>query len=49
MSKQTPRRPNIPLVVSDQERQRGWQPTRVQLPWRDRLLAEGLELTQHYT
>jgi arylsulfatase len=49
MSKQTPRRPNILLVVSDQERQRGWLPPSVQLPWRDRLRAEGLELTQHYT
>jgi arylsulfatase A-like enzyme len=36
-------------VVSDQERQRSWLPSSVQLPWRDRLRAEGLELTQHYT
>ncbi|HUO48370.1 MAG TPA: sulfatase-like hydrolase/transferase [Acidimicrobiales bacterium] len=43
------RRPNILLVVSDQERQRGWLPAGVELPWRDRLLAEGLEFTRYYT
>ncbi len=41
--------PNILLVVSDQERNRGWLPPSVRLPWRDRLRAEGLELTRHYT
>lgn len=41
--------PNILLVVSDQERNRGWLPTGVRLPWRDRLRSEGLELTRHYT
>jgi arylsulfatase A-like enzyme len=41
--------PNILLVVSDQERHRGWLPTGVRLPWRDRLRSEGLELTRHYT
>src|SRR3954470_10402585 len=41
--------PNILLVVSDQERQRGWLPPDVRLPWRDRLRAEGLEMTRHYT
>jgi arylsulfatase A-like enzyme len=41
--------PNILLVVSDQERQRGWLPPSVQMPWRDRLRAEGLELTRYYT
>ena len=41
--------PNILLVVSDQERNRGWLPPSVRLPWRDRLRAEGLELTSHYT
>jgi arylsulfatase A-like enzyme len=43
------RRPNILLVVSDQERQRGWLPPSVSLPWRERLLAEGLEFTRYYT
>jgi len=43
------RRPNILLVVSDQERQRGWLPPSVTLPWRDRLLAEGLEFTRYFT
>ncbi|MHB8681720.1 MAG: sulfatase-like hydrolase/transferase [Acidimicrobiales bacterium] len=43
------RRPNILLVVSDQERQRGWLPPSVRLPWRERLLAEGLEFTRYYT
>jgi arylsulfatase len=42
-------RPNILLVVSDQERQRGWLPPSVALPWRDRLIAEGLEFTRYYT
>ena len=43
------RRPNILLVVSDQERQRRWLPPSVQLPWRDRLISEGLEFTRYYT
>jgi arylsulfatase A-like enzyme len=42
-------RPNILLVVSDQERQRGWLPNNVNLPWRERLIAEGLEFTRYYT
>jgi len=42
-------RPNILLVVSDQERQRGWLPPSVRLPWRERLMAEGLELANHWT
>ncbi len=43
------RRPNILLVVSDQERQRGWLPASVHLPWRERLIAEGLEFTRYFT
>ena len=43
------KQPNILLVVSDQERHRGWLPSSVSLPWRERLRAEGLELTNHYT
>ena len=43
------RRPNILLVVSDQERQRHWLPTSVRLPWRQRLMDEGLEFTRYYT
>ena len=42
-------RPNILLVVSDQERQRSWLPPEVELPWRDRLRAEGLEFTRFHT
>jgi arylsulfatase len=42
-------RPNILLVVSDQERQRAWLPSSVALPWRERLRAEGLEFTRYYT
>jgi arylsulfatase len=42
-------RPNILLVVSDQERQRRWLPPSVRLPWRERLMAEGLEFTNYYT
>jgi arylsulfatase A-like enzyme len=43
------RRPNILLVVSDQERQRGWLPPSVRLPWRERLMAEGIEFTRYFT
>ncbi len=43
------RRPNILLIVSDQERQRSWLPPEVRLPRRDRLRAEGLEFTNHFT
>jgi len=42
-------RPNILLIVSDQERQRSWLPPDVPLPWRDRLRAEGLEFTDYFT
>src|ERR671928_236415 len=42
-------RPNILLLVSDQERQRSWLPPTVRLPWRERLLAEGLEFTNYFT
>jgi arylsulfatase len=45
----TGRRPNILLVVSDQERQRNWLPASVRLPWRERLIAEGVEFTRYYT
>ncbi|HLX87452.1 MAG TPA: sulfatase-like hydrolase/transferase, partial [Acidimicrobiales bacterium] len=44
-----PKRPNILLVVSDQERHRGWLPASVSLPWRERLRAEGLEFDRYYT
>src|SRR3954451_22343736 len=43
------KRPNILLVVSDQERHRSWLPPSVRLPWRERLLAEGVEFTNYYT
>src|SRR6266702_4054269 len=42
-------RPNILLVVSDQERQRGWIPPGLTLPHRQRLIDDGLEFTSHYT
>src|SRR5690349_14417165 len=41
--------PNILLIVSDQERQRDWLPAGIRLPWRDRLIAEGMEFTNHWT
>ncbi|MGH9306343.1 MAG: sulfatase-like hydrolase/transferase [Acidimicrobiales bacterium] len=41
--------PNILLVVSDQERQRSWLPAGVHLPWREKLMAEGLEFTNYWT
>ncbi len=40
---------NILLIVSDQERQRRWLPPSVRLPWRERLVADGLEFTNYYT
>ena len=43
------RRPNILFIVSDQERERSWLPASVRLPWRERLLAEGVELANHWT
>jgi arylsulfatase len=43
------KRPNILLVVSDQERQRDWLPAHVRLPWRERLMAEGLEFANYWT
>ncbi len=43
------KRPNILLLVSDQERQRSWLPPGVSMPWRDRLRAEGLEFTDYFT
>jgi arylsulfatase len=49
MSDAPDNRPNILLVVSDQERQRAWLPDGVSLPWRDRLRAEGLEFTNYFT
>jgi arylsulfatase A-like enzyme len=42
-------KPNILLVVSDQERQRRWLPAGVDLPWRQSLIEEGLEFTRYYT
>jgi arylsulfatase A-like enzyme len=42
-------RPNILLVVSDQERQRSWLPASVRLDQRERLIAEGLEFTSYWT
>jgi arylsulfatase len=43
------RRPNILFVISDQERERSWLPPSVRLPWRERLMAEGVELANHWT
>ncbi len=42
-------RPNILLIVSDQERQRDWLPVEFRLPNRQRLIEAGLEFTNHYT
>ena len=43
------KKPNILLIVSDQERQRDWLPAGAQLPARQRLIDGGLEFTQYYT
>ena len=44
-------RPNVLLIMSDQERARGWIPPELQdrLPNRQRLLREGMELASNYT
>ena len=42
-------RPNILLIVSDQERQRDWLPPEVRLPAHERLLGEGLEYRRWFT
>ena len=42
-------RRNILLVVSDQERQRRWLPPAFRLPWRESIMAAGLELTNYWT
>ena len=42
-------RPNILLIVADQERQRDWIPAECPLPARQRLLDAGLEFTRYYT
>lgn len=42
-------KPNILLIVSDQERQRDWLPDGYPLPNRQRLIDGGLEFTNHYT
>jgi arylsulfatase A-like enzyme len=43
------KKPNILLIVSDQERQRDWLPAGAKLPARQRLIDGGLEFTQYYT
>ena len=45
----SPRRPNILLLLSDEERQRDWIPAGLTLPARQRLIDEGLEFTSYYT
>ena len=42
-------RPNILLVLADQERQRDWIPDGLTLPHRQRLLDRGVEFTQFHT
>ena len=44
-----PKRRNVLLVVSDQERQRQWLPSSFPLPWRQSIMTEGLELTNYWT
>jgi arylsulfatase len=45
----TANQPNIVLVVSAQVRSRSWLPPSVELPWREKLRADGCELTNYYT
>ena len=42
-------RPNILLIVSDEERRNDWLPAESAMPAHDRLRDRGLELTRHYT
>lgn len=42
-------RPNILLIVSDQERHRSWLPPDLDLPNRERLIASGTSFERHYT
>ena len=42
-------KPNILLILNDQERQRDWLPAELDLPARQRLIDGGLEFTSHYT
>ena len=42
-------RPNVLLLLADQERQRDWLPNGLELPNRQRLIDEGLEFTRYYT
>ncbi|MEX2268895.1 MAG: sulfatase-like hydrolase/transferase [Acidimicrobiia bacterium] len=44
-------KPNVVLIMSDQERARSWIPDELQarLPGRGRLMNEGMELRNHYT
>jgi len=49
MSAEPATKPNILLIVSDQERQRDWLPDGFVLPARQRLMEDGLEFTNHYT
>ena len=44
-----PDRPNILFVVADQERSWDWLPSSVSLPWRERLVREGMSLNNHFT
>ena len=39
-------RPNVLLLLADQERQRDWLPNGLELPNRQRLIDEGLEFTR---
>ncbi|MBI2857892.1 MAG: sulfatase-like hydrolase/transferase, partial [Chloroflexi bacterium] len=41
-------RPNILLILSDEERQRRWIPKGLTMPHRQRLIDEGLEFTRFY-
>ena len=49
MDTEAARKPNILLIVSDQERQRDWLPNGFVLPARQRLIDGGLEFTNYYT
>jgi arylsulfatase len=44
----TESRPNILVILTDEERERAWWPETVRLPARDRLAARGMRFTNHH-
>jgi arylsulfatase len=43
------KRPNILMIVSDEERRNGWLDGKAEMPAHDRLAADGLTFNRYYT